>query len=264
MTVHDHVHNEKVAALLIVVSPMRRRHLRGVLRIEEVTSSTPWSLGLFLAESRRTERVYLVAKSGAKVVGYAGLLLVLGEGHITTVAVDPEVQGGRIGTRLMLVLLRRAVDEGAEAITLEVRASNAAALAMYRRFGFIPSGARKNYYSNPVEDALVLWAHDVHTVSYAERLSSIEESLKTPLVFAGLSMDGGTESAEPDDYVTNKIELDQNELDQNELDQNELDQNELDQNELDQNELDGYVTDEYVSDGNVSDGDVSTAVKGYL
>jgi ribosomal-protein-alanine N-acetyltransferase len=170
----------------IIIMPMRRRHLRSVLRIEEKTSSTPWSLGLFLAEARRDERVYLVARSGNEILGYAGLLFALTDGHITTIAVDPDHQGGRVGTRLMLVLMRAARERGTEAVTLEVRASNVSAQAMYRRFGFVPAGARKDYYRDPIEDALVLWAHDIHTPEYAERLAFIDESLSSPLVVEGL------------------------------------------------------------------------------
>jgi hypothetical protein len=57
---------------------------------------------------------------------------------------------------------------------------------MYRRFGFVPAGARKDYYRDPTEDALVLWAHDIHTPEYAERLAFIDESLSSPLVVEGL------------------------------------------------------------------------------
>jgi ribosomal-protein-alanine N-acetyltransferase len=166
---------------------MRRRHLRGVLAIEERTSSTPWSLGLFLAEARRAERTYLVARSGHRVVGYTGMLYVLNDGHVTTVAVDPDQQGGRIGTRLLLVLMRRAIERGAEAVTLEVRPSNDPAMALYRSFGFAPAGVRKGYYRDPVEDALVLWAHDIHLPAYGERLATIEAVLPSPLVAEGLA-----------------------------------------------------------------------------
>lgn len=176
----------------IVITPMRRRHLRAVLRIEERTSSTPWSLGLFLAEARRPERIYLVARSGSSmmsssVVGYVGLLFSLTDGHVTTVAVDPDLHDQRIGTRLLLVAFREAIARGAEAITLEVRASNEPALALYRRFGFAPAGTRKGYYRNPDEDALVLWAHDVNSAAYADRLASIEAALPSPLVVEGLT-----------------------------------------------------------------------------
>ena len=149
----------------VVITPMRRRHLRSVLRIEERTSSTPWST----------------------VVGYVGLLFSLTDGHVTTVAVDPDLHNERIGTRLLLVAFREAIARGAEAITLEVRASNEPALALYRRFGFAPAGTRRGYYRHPDEDALVLWAHDVNTEAYAERLDSIERSLPTPLLVEGLT-----------------------------------------------------------------------------
>ena len=171
----------------IVISPMRRRHLRSVLGIEERTSSTPWSLGLFLGEARRQERVYLVARAGHRVVGFAGMLFALTDGHVTTIAVDPDRQGTAIGTRLLLVLLRRAVERDAEAVTLEVRASNEAAQALYRAFGFAPAGVRKGYYRNPVEDALVLWAHDIHSSDYTERLATIEARLPSPLLVEGLA-----------------------------------------------------------------------------
>jgi ribosomal-protein-alanine N-acetyltransferase len=187
-TVASDLERDDAAMRPVVLTTMRRRHLREVLRIEEKTSTTPWSLGLFLAEVRRDERDYLVALSdgltesrgsASRVVGFAGLLYVFGEGHITTVAVDPEQQGGRIGTRLMLVLVRRAIEHGADSITLEVRASNTAALALYRRFGFAPSGVRKDYYKDPTEDALVLWAHEIDSPEYADRLARIEVSLPT-------------------------------------------------------------------------------------
>jgi ribosomal-protein-alanine N-acetyltransferase len=171
----------------VVVTQMRRRHLRAVLRIEERTSSTPWSLGLLLAEARRPERIYLVAREGSRIVGYAGLLFSLNDGHITTIAVDPDRQGAQIGSRLLLVLLREAIGRGATAITLAVRASNDAANALYRHFGFVPVGTRKGYYRNPQEDALVLWAHEVDTAAYGERLGGIEAGLDAPVVIERLA-----------------------------------------------------------------------------
>jgi len=163
----------------VTITTMRRRHLRNVLRIEEQTSSTPWSLGLFLAEVRRDEREYIVALSpdDDRVVGFAGLLYVFGEGHITTVAVDPKVQGERVGTRLLLELVRRAIAHEVDSITLEVRASNKAALSLYRRFGFAPSGVRKDYYKDPTEDALVLWVREIDSSDYAHRLEAIERDV---------------------------------------------------------------------------------------
>ena len=77
-------------ALEVRIAPMRRRHLRGVIRIEQQVYPRPWTFGLFLSEiGQRTTRLYLVARVGAEVVGYAGLFRAVDDGHITTVAVDP-------------------------------------------------------------------------------------------------------------------------------------------------------------------------------
>ena len=173
----------------IRIEPMRRRHLRGVLRIEQESNPRPWSLSLFLSELRYTDsRVYLVARSGLDIVGYAGLMLVAGDGHVTNVGVAPEHRRQGIATRLMLVLARRAIAEGAEALTLEVRVSNTAAQDLYRHFGFSPAGVRKNYYSDSNEDALIMWAEDIGTPAYRARLLRIERDLPHP----GSSTEDGT------------------------------------------------------------------------
>jgi ribosomal-protein-alanine N-acetyltransferase len=166
------------ADLEVRITPMRRRHLRSVLRIETQVYPRPWSLGLFMSElALRTTRIYLVARVGPVVVGYAGMMLVTPDGHVTTIAVDPEWQRHKIGTRLLLALARGGVERGARNLTLEVRSSNEAAQAMYRRFGFAPAGVRKNYYVETNEDALVMWANDVDTPPYDARLAAIEAAL---------------------------------------------------------------------------------------
>ena len=157
---------------------MRRRHLRGVLRIEHQVYPRPWSIGLFLSElALRTTRIYLVAKVGTIVVGYAGLMLVAGDGHVTTIAVDPSWHRRGVGTRLLLELSHAGIAAGCTGLTLEVRVSNDAALDLYRRFGYAPAGVRKNYYAETNEDALVMWAHDVDLATYADRLAAIEAAL---------------------------------------------------------------------------------------
>ncbi|MDY7102897.1 MAG: ribosomal protein S18-alanine N-acetyltransferase [Actinomycetota bacterium] len=165
------------------VALMRRRHLRGVLRIEQQVYPRPWTIGLYLGElALKTSRLYLVALSGRQVVGYAGVMVPTEDGHITTVAVDPEWHRHKIATRLLLVLCQEAVAMGAENLTLEVRSTNGAAQALYRRFGFAPAGIRPNYYPEVNEDALVMWAHDVHHPAYGDRLDRIAASLPTPLL----------------------------------------------------------------------------------
>ena len=162
----------------VSISPMRRRHLRAVLRIEALVYPRPWSLGLFLSElGLRATRAYLVARVGPTVVGYAGLLLAVGDGHVTTVAVDPAWHRNGIATRLLLALARAGREKGATGLTLEVRTSNLGAQELYRRFGFAPAGIRKGYYAETNEDAIIMWVHDVDLPSYGDRLDEIEAGL---------------------------------------------------------------------------------------
>ena len=174
--------------LQVELVTMRRRHLRGVLRIEAQVYPRPWSMGLFLSElALRNTRIYAVAKIGTTVVGYAGLMLSAGDGHVTTIAVDPDWHRHGIGTRLLLAISRAGIARGCTGLTLEVRVSNTAAQEMYRRFGYAPAGVRKNYYSESNEDALVMWAHDVDLPSYAERLDAVEAGLRgTTVIEEGL------------------------------------------------------------------------------
>jgi ribosomal-protein-alanine N-acetyltransferase len=174
----------------VIVVPMRRRHLRGVLDIEERTNHRPWSLALFQGELRQpTSRRYVVALDGYRVVGFAGLMLTGFEGHVTNVAVDPEHRRRHIATRMLLVLFREAISLGVEDLTLEVRVTNRAAQELYRRFGFVPGGIRPNYYSDIKEDALIMWAHGIGTDEGAARLRTVADEL--PVVLHDLVVDRG-------------------------------------------------------------------------
>jgi ribosomal-protein-alanine N-acetyltransferase len=175
--------------LVVHIVPMRRRHLRSVLRIEAQVYARPWSLSLFVSElALRTTRAYYVARVNGVICGYAGLMVTEEDGHITTLAVDPGWHRKKIGTRLLLVQAREAVRRGASSLTLEVRVGNTAAQEMYRRFGFRPAGIRKNYYVETNEDALVMWAHDVDTPDYRRRLEEIEADVPgVTLVDQGLT-----------------------------------------------------------------------------
>jgi ribosomal-protein-alanine N-acetyltransferase len=176
-----------LADLEVVVGPMRRRHLRSVLRIEQQVYPRPWSMGLFMSElSYGGSRAYVVARVGPSVVGYGGLMLVPDDGHITTLAVDPRWHRHRIGTRLLLTLAKTAIDRGAKDLTLEVRVTNEAAQNLYRGFGFAPAGIRKGYYVETNEDALIMWANDVDSPDYARRLDGLTATLPTPTIEEGL------------------------------------------------------------------------------
>lgn len=163
-----------VASDAVSVTRMRRRHLKSVVAIEQQVSPIPWSLSLYLSEiAMGANRAYFVATAGPEVVGYAGLMLAVGEGHVTTIGVSPRWQRHGIGRKLLLELARTATERGAEDLTLEVRVSNTAAQALYHEFGFAPAGIRKNYYAEAHEDGLVMWAHDVQSEEYQRRLEII-------------------------------------------------------------------------------------------
>jgi ribosomal-protein-alanine N-acetyltransferase len=184
---------------VVHIVPMRRRHVKSVVKIEEQVYPRPWSMPLFLSElALRTTRTYFVARVGREVVGYGGLMMSADDGHVTTIAVDPEWQRHRIGTRLMVALAREALARKARHLTLEVRLSNLGAQHLYRRFGFAPVGVRKNYYqlspgtpgavhaSDPeatVEDALVMWAHEIDSPDYAALLESIAGTIPGETVY---------------------------------------------------------------------------------
>ena len=172
--------------LEVSLTPMRRRHLRSVLRIEAQVYPRPWSLGLFMSElALRSSRIYLVARVSGGVVGYAGLMFSGADAHVTTIAVEPALHRHKIGTRLLLALARAAVARGATGLTLEVRMSNEGAQDLYRQFGFVPAGIRKNYYVETNEDALVMWAHDIDHPQYATRLERIEADVPGTTVVEG-------------------------------------------------------------------------------
>ena len=171
----------------VEITPMKRRHLRGVLKIENQVYPRPWSMGLFMSEiGYREGRVYLVARVGGTVVGYGGLMLVLEDGHITTLAVDPRWQRDSIGSRLLLALAEAGMARGIEHLTLEVRLSNEPAKELYRRFGFVPAGIRKGYYQETNEDALVMWAHDLATPEMATRRAELAAGVRGETVFDGV------------------------------------------------------------------------------
>jgi [ribosomal protein S18]-alanine N-acetyltransferase len=179
---------EPVDDLEVHVLPMRRRHLRGVVRIESQVYPRPWSHSLFVSElALRSSRAYVVAKVGRDVVGYAGLMMSVTDGHVTTIAVDPAWHRRGIGTRLLLTLVHEAIARGAQALTLEVRLSNRGAQELYKRFGFTAVGVRKGYYADTGEDALIMWAYDAGELPYRRLLGGIASQLVGTTVLERLS-----------------------------------------------------------------------------
>jgi [ribosomal protein S18]-alanine N-acetyltransferase len=145
------------------IAPLREDHLPAVLALEALTAERAWSRATFEEERAREDRRYLVALA-PEVVGFAGLALLAGDAHVMTVAVHPAARRCGIGTRLLEGLLSAAAGMGAHAATLEVRASNEAAVHLYRSAGFEAAGVRPGYYPDG-EDAVIMWCHDLAGVA---------------------------------------------------------------------------------------------------
>lgn len=166
---------DRVGAGEPIIEPMRHRHVGQILTIERASYPKPWSAQVFhdeLEQARDGHRHYLVARQGRAVIGYGGLMFALDEAHVTNLAVHPAHRREGVGSRLLGALAREAIERGAEAWTLEVRASNDAAQRLYRRFGFAPAGVRAHYYEG-TEDAIVMWCHDIQSPEYARRLEGL-------------------------------------------------------------------------------------------
>ncbi len=162
----------------VIVAPMRTKDLKAVLRIEEAVFPQPWSHRLFVEElSQRTSRAYRAAWVGNRIVGFAGQMFIDDESHVNNIAVDPGWQGHGLGAAVLADLVRTGLARGVRHLTLEVRVGNEPALALYKRFGLAPVGVRPNYYPVTGEDALVMWARDIDSAEYAERLAGIEASV---------------------------------------------------------------------------------------
>ena len=141
----------------IRIVPMNADHLDELERLERICFSRPWSKRMLGEELENQCAAFLVAEDeNGKVLGYAGLLVMMDEGYITNVAVFPEYRRLGVAAKIIQVYMNFAEANDLAFLTLEVRPSNAAAIALYQRFGFEEVGRRKNYYDLPKEDALIL------------------------------------------------------------------------------------------------------------
>ena len=130
-----------------------------ILRIEEASFTNPWTREMYLAEfaNQGVSYCFLAKDAGGTIVAFCSFWRVLDELHINNLAVMPACRRAGAGTALLTRVLEEGVTLGASRATLEVRRSNEAARRLYQHFGFSQAGVRRAYYSNPIEDALVLW-----------------------------------------------------------------------------------------------------------
>lgn len=140
----------------IQIQPMGLDTLREVEALEQECFSNPWSLDSLADELSNPIAVVRTAAINGKVVGYAGMHHIIDEGYITNIAVTQSHRRTGVATALMEELIRYAEENDLRMLTLEVRPSNHAAIAFYKKFNFEQEGRRTHYYTNPTEDALIL------------------------------------------------------------------------------------------------------------
>lgn len=133
--------------------------LDAVLAIEEASFTSPWTREMYLAEleNKGVSYFYLAKTPLGEIVGFCSFWRVLDELHVNNLAVAPKHRRAHAATALLSRVLEDGARMGAQRATLEVRRSNEPAQRLYERFRFTVAGVRRGYYSNPVEDALVLW-----------------------------------------------------------------------------------------------------------
>lgn len=143
-----------------IIRRMMGLDIEGVLAVEQATFTTPWSKGAFESEIYDNELTYylvVIDKESKKVIGYAGMWVIVDEAHVTNIAISPDYQGNGIGEILVRNLMEAAIVRGASCMTLEVRKSNNVAQGLYTKLGFKARGVRPKYYSDTKEDALIMW-----------------------------------------------------------------------------------------------------------
>jgi [ribosomal protein S18]-alanine N-acetyltransferase len=156
----------------MAISRMSTNDIPDVTRIERASFSTVWPSDAFYNELSTNKLAhYFVGRLDGKIVAYGGIWVILEDSHITTVAVDPSLRGRGLGEAMVLRLIEEGVERGAAWMTLEVRESNVSAQQLYRKYGFTTVTTRKGYYSDDNESALVMWAGNLKSELYRNRLA---------------------------------------------------------------------------------------------
>ena len=155
------------------VEPATEADLDDLLAIEQASFTNPWTRQMFVWEMENTgvSAVHVLRTPEWRVAAFCMTWLVLDEVHVNNLAVRPEFRGRGAGRAILMEVFRLGRAQGARRATLEVRKSNAVALALYASLGFEVMGTRRDYYTNPNEDALILWQGD---------LSSLEDDSAVP------------------------------------------------------------------------------------
>lgn len=153
----------KSEKLTLKIRPMQRLDVDEVIKIEErAYGEHHWSKDSFYGElSNDLAHYYCAFDSKDNLLGYAGTWQILDEAHITTLAVNPDLQRKKIGEALLISAIKDFYKNEIKYVTLEVRVSNIAAIKLYEKYGLKSLGTRKGYYQNNNEDALIMWTENI-------------------------------------------------------------------------------------------------------
>ncbi len=202
-----------------VLAPMHSDDVPEVSQLERRCFTNPWPESAYYRELREPDRNYYIvlrwrvheaesepepvvtggplarlfrpARQRANphpLVGFAGMWVIYGEAHVTTIAVAPEHRRLGLGEVLFLTLISEAIRRGAEFVTLEVRASNLAAQALYAKYGFTQRGIRPRYYSDNLEDAYIMTSPPLRDPAYRQQLLQLRDRLLERLAAEGIEI----------------------------------------------------------------------------
>ena len=152
--------NKVSPSLSPVIRAMEVEDIPVVVTIEEASFPTPWKAESFESELKNNYLSrYFCLEVNNNIIGYMGLWIIMGEAHITNIAIWPGCRGQGWGEHLLSGVMKKMYTSGVRRLTLEVRVSNESAQKLYTKLGFKAAGIRKNYYSDNREDALIMWAN---------------------------------------------------------------------------------------------------------
>lgn len=140
----------------LIIRKMKAQDIEEIVNIEKECFSLPWSFQSLMNEIKNNNAYFVVAIKENKIVAYAGMHCTMGDCFITNVAVKSENRRNGIGKGLLNHLVKYAKEKDYNFVTLEVRKSNIAAQSLYKKFDFKEIGFRKNFYTNPKEDAIIM------------------------------------------------------------------------------------------------------------
>lgn len=146
-------HSERRRKGLQIVK-MTAKHAAELAELDKVCFAVPWSEESFLKEAENSLAKYFVAEENDKIIGYGGVWCVQEEGQITNIAVLPEYRRSGVASKILEEIIDECADM--ERIVLEVRESNASAIALYEKYGFKNVGMRRNFYHSPTENAIIM------------------------------------------------------------------------------------------------------------